>query len=828
MSNHTNNKILYTARPLSRHVGGLHDPLLQNKGDYIKEQINILDSSNKLLAPHHRFGHDIGELDGLNRQHNNKRQNRQSTSAIGETAPHSFDRDLRDSLGFVSDTGSELDIHTKDVYLRGDTFKYNPYEDFLYKRGLMSDGNQRRRIKTTYLNIDSRFRNTKPAIFTDPAVTLEQNPLQFTKGSDIMFVNHKNHTLSPSDQITLTGASTEISILRTFRDRNQTMPTFIIPSNCNVMKVFFEHGISLDYRGDNIRVVFSGIQGDKGSNIQSTFLGTIPTNILNNGHIVRLTITDPTAPENCQIEGVEINCSVEDIKARFGSDFFTCSDQHFFVILPVNMVSRDNSDPAYVLSDYNFNLRFDSIGGVNLNLINASYPITVNNLNGFHTVINTYENGYDIKLNAPALNTTRGGGNFTKVAKITSVLQSYPDPHRYRIGLGNVFHNVLSVRLVSTEFPNTDKVIRNNISGSNNKIYWNNIDDGDYLYSIEIPPGNYSTNDLVIVMQNLFSATPRINAQDEELSELLNISYTERHFMQVVINENTGKVTFKLFKEFIVDRPIVQVDPNISTNQPTADAGITYRLTINHPNHGMTFSGQNILIQNAITHLGIPASVINGTHRVETINGPDQYVIALPKFNLTSSVVDTGGGINVFIYVPDQFRLRFDQPDTIGTLLGFRLAGEQTSITEFDTEISNQDKYFLETEEQDVNFIGQTTNFTNNALQLSGEDYVLMVAEPLKTMSSIGPVKDIFSKIILCDAPGRVLYNTFVPTSHIFDDPLESLFELDIRFYNPDGTFYNFNGLNHSYTLEITTIVDIPEGSGISASTGKNYNREIR
>ena len=60
------------------------------------------------------------------------------------------------------------------------------------------------------------------------------------------------------------------------------------------------------------------------------------------------------------------------------------------------MVSRDNSDPAYVLSDYNFNLRFDSIGGVNLNLINASYPITVNNLNGFHTVINTYENGYDI------------------------------------------------------------------------------------------------------------------------------------------------------------------------------------------------------------------------------------------------------------------------------------------------------------------------------------------------------------------------------------------------------------------------------------------------
>lgn len=825
MSNHTNNKILYHAKPLNRHVGGAHEPLLQNKSDYINEQTNILDSGNKLLSPHHRFGHDIHD-------HQDSRTSSTShktrSNAIGNQQNSSGTNAGVGGLGFVTDTGSELDIHTKDVYLRGDSFKYDPHEDFLYKRGLMSDGHQRRRIKTTYLNIDSRFRNTKPSIFTDPAITLEHNPLKFTKGSDIMFINHRNHILVPTDQITLTGASTSKIVLRTFRDRNQTMPTIIIPSNCNVMKVFYEHGINLDYRGDNIQVAFTEIKGDKGSNVQSTFLGTIPVNILNNTHTVRLTVTDLTAPPDCQIEGVEINCSVEDIKARHGADFFTCSDQHFFVILPVNMVSRDNSDPAYVLSDYNFNLRFDSIGGVNLNLINAVYPITVNNLNGFHTIINIYDNGYDIRLDAPALDTVRGGGNFTKVARITSVLQSYPDPHKYRIGLGNVFHNILSVRLVSTEFPNSDKVVRDNISGSNNKIYWNNIDDGDYLYSINVPSGNYSTNDLVIELQNLFSATPRINAQDEELKELLNISYTEKHFMQVVINENTGEVIFKLFKEFIVDRPIVQVDPNIASGQNSANSDVTYKLTINHPNHGMTFSGQTILIQNAIAHLGIPSSIINGSHRVETITGPDQYIIELPKFNLIQNATDTGGGINVFIYVPDQFRLRFDQPDTIGTLLGFRLAGEQTSITNFGTEISNQDKYFLETEAQEVNFIGQTTNFTNNALQLSGGDYVLMVAEPLKTMSSIGPIKDVFSKIILCDAPGRILYNTFVPTSHIFDDPLESLFELDIRFYNPNGTFYNFNGLNHSYTLEITTIVDIPEGSGISASTGKNYNREIR
>src|SRR5690606_28367283 len=117
---------------------------------------------------------------------------------------------------------------------------------------------------------------------------------------------------------------------------------------------------------------------------------------------------------------------------------------------------------------------------------------------------------------------------------------------------------------------------------------------------------------------------------------------------------------------------------------------------------------------------------------------------------------------------------------------------------------------------------------TNNALKLSGDNYIIMVANPLKTLFSVGPIKNAFAKITLCDIPGKVLYNTFVPTAHVFDDPLESLFELEIQFYNPDGTLFNFNGLNHSFTLEIITIVDIPEGTGINASTGKNYNREIQ
>ena len=103
-----------------------------------------------------------------------------------------------------------------------------------------------------------------------------------------------------------------------------------------------------------------------------------------------------------------------------------------------------------------------------------------------------------------------------------------------------------------------------------------------------------------------------------------------------------------------------------------------------------------------------------------------------------------------------------------------------------------------------------------------------MVAKPIKTYRTIGKIKDAFAKIILCDVPGKVLYNTFVQMNYVFEDPLHELHDLDIAFYTPDGSLFNFNGVDHSYTLEIVTVTDIPEGTGISANTGKNYNQEVR
>ena len=87
---------------------------------------------------------------------------------------------------------SNIGYGKKDVYLRKDADKYDPYSGYLYGRGLMSDGNQRRKIISTFIDINSKFRNTKPSITTNPASQLPPNPLGFTNGSNVITVNHPN------------------------------------------------------------------------------------------------------------------------------------------------------------------------------------------------------------------------------------------------------------------------------------------------------------------------------------------------------------------------------------------------------------------------------------------------------------------------------------------------------------------------------------------------------------------------------------------------------------------------------------------------------------
>ena len=643
-----------------------------------------------------------------------------------------------------------------------------------------------------------------------------KDSLQFKNNSNILTIKHPNNNFEINDPITLTGAMSKFSILRTFRGVD--LPTFDIPPGCNFMKIYYTHGIPLSYTGSTIFISLDEIKGDRGSSESSSFLGSMPINVINSTHALKLTLTDS-----------DILCQTGDIEVlRNDANYFTLSPDYFFVVLPIKMQNIPNQNP-YTLRDYNFKLTFESLFGIPLNQINAIYPTDPNHIFGYHIIKSVSTNEYTIELPIKAItltDTVLGGGSCVYVSKVTAVNTGYPDPNNYKIDLGNVFHDVVTARLISSEIPNTEKAIKDNpISKANNKIYWNDIDDGDFLYSISIPPGNYTPSDLIAALNSQFAATPRVNVTDSSQANALGITYTSTHFIQTTINQNTDEVQFKSFKEFILQNPIIEVIPDIPDSSIiTVDPTVTYQLTMNHPNHGMTSAGQIILIQGAIDHKGIPATVINGEHIVTEIIDANKYRISLAKFNLLSDRTETGGGVNVFIYIPDLFRMKFDQSDTLGKVLGFRNPGDPSSITEYKSVISNKDLYAFETSQ---NALGQPIIIKNNALQFSGDNYIIMVAEPIKTFYTLGKVKNAFAKIILCDSPGKILYNTFVTMFHTFDDPLHELFELTISFYSPDGTLFDFNGIEHSYTLEIVTISDIPDGTGISANTGKNYNQEI-
>lgn len=682
--------------------------------------------------------------------------------------------------------------------------RYDPYDNFLLMKGLYDDGSNRRRFQTTYLSINSSNRTILPTAITDTSYILDSNPIKFTNNSSTLsFKLHPNPFVT-GDLVQITNVVGVSGILRTYNDSGAA--TFEIPKNCNFMKIYFKHGVPITYNDSYIEVDIAGVRGDVGSVSTSSYLGNIPINVINTRHQI---IIDPLNSSLIEIP--------EDCIIALGASYFNPSPNYFFVALPIVM---QNVTPPYLLQEYNFTVDVLALNGIPINLINSKYPIEPTNLQGYQVVTNYTQSSFDIELKIKALSTGLSGGRSVTITRVSSVNPGYPNPNNYIIDLGQTFHDVISARLVSSEFPNSDTAI----NSSNNKLYWNDLDDGDYLYSITVPPGNYTPGELAPVLQDLFFNTPRVNANTS------NFTYNSTHFIKVTINSNTNEVTFESYKQFNVIQPIIEISPDIVLDVNEADtnaeANTDYTLTIYNPGHGMINPGQTILIQGAIATKGIPADVINTTHTVTKIIDANSYQFVLKKgtFNLLTVRKDTKGGAAVSILIPSEFRLRFDQPDTLGTVLGFRDPGNVNSVYAFDTVISNSDPYQFEIA---INSLGNNTPITNNSINLSGNNYIIMTAYPLDSFCDDGNIKKAFAKIQLCDSPGKVLFNSYVSTPKHYEDPLNELSTIQVTFYDPSGNLYDFNGLDHSYTIEIVTVNDIPEGTGISSNTGRNYNLKV-
>lgn len=122
-------------------------------------------------------------------------------------------------------------------------------------------------------------------------------------------------------------------------------------------------------------------------------------------------------------------------------------------------------------------------------------------------------------------------------------------------------------------------------------------------------------------------------------------------------------------------------------------------------------------------------------------------------------------------------------------------------------------------------FSGTQTNTENNILyrsiSLEGEQYAFLRCPTLGTVISTGVIKDIFARISLSESPGAVIFDSFLSNPKLFDEgSLPTLDSLEFSVTLHDGTFYDFNDLDFSFTLEITEYVDYLENTNLSSRRG--------
>ena len=646
--------------------------------------------------------------------------------------------------------------------------RYDPYKGHLYKQGL-SDRDNIIRYNTTYIDINSKDRVKNPSSLVENIRTLKANPLTFTNGSNILSIVDTGHSFVKGDKIQLLNVSPKSVKLRTVSGSSRSID---FEDGSDYVTINYQHNIPENYNDTYLTVRISGIRG----NTSLTRLNNIPINVINRKHTFLLTKNDNIYSPN-----------------------------RFYVKIPTEFSG------TYTPSNNNIILEFNFIAGIPTKYINADYPVNTERLQGEHIITSTTSEGYTVELSKPSYlptATSNLGGKTVTVGKITAVEPGYPNPNSYQIRFDKKLTGIVSIKMVSSEFPNSGRTVHS----GNNKLYWQILNDGDNIYQTLITQGNYTVKNLLIALENAIRMTPRI----ENISSS-EFNYSNFNNMKISIDDSTSIITFRGYKSADINNAINEVIPDIPLDsKDDTNTDNNYSIIIKHPLHDLE-TGDIITISGAIEHKGIPDTILNGEHTVVSVIDENYYKIELQEFNLLTTRHDTKGGNNVNILAPETIRLRFDKDDTVGELLGFRSPGEPTSITPFGKVVTNNDGY---EDEEAVNQLGQTIQIENNAVFLSSNNYLLISCKQLSTMISTTKVEDVFAKIRLEGEYGHMSYDTYVATDISFYDPID-IDRLDFEIYDSYGDLYDFNGIDHSFTLEVVMVNETPTETGISSKTGK-------
>jgi len=625
--------------------------------------------------------------------------------------------------------------------------------DTYTRRKMMPISHSDEKYKVTRVNVDSTYREQYPKNVLDSVQHyLTSNPFYFQKNSNLLTIYDSNHGYNYGENIIL---------------KNLTVPSV----NCRIDFETNSSFIKIEYLNHNL-------------NPNNTYLVLLQNFIGNQNN-------------NTLFDNISVNYinKIQTVLFTNGKD--VADNDYFYININILAINNNNST---------LNVSLYAINGVQLNYINSNYPININQLQSSLTIVNVLSNNYyQVALESNAtigltdntnlsiLQKTQGvGGSDIIISQIVDVIEGFPNSNKFKYNLGRTFTNIKKIRLLSTEIPNTQKMIRSSpINKKNNIIYWQNIDDGNYIYNVEITPGNYTTDTLGTEIQKNINTIPRYNQNNTNNTTII---YLNDHYVTVDINQNTNIFSISFFTTIILSG-------SISKSTYTFTDGFN-RIIVNHPNHKLN-TGDSVVINNAIDTEAIPASALNGTFTIESVVDSDHYQIKLNKYNASGTIAVTGGGQAITLLKPLLTRLLFNYPNTIGTLLGFRNVGDYNAITVYSKIITNTSAYDLDLNLNSLGIV-QTDTISNTLLNFNGDNYIFLTINYIfKDSIDTNGIKNIFAKLLLSGNLDYVIYNDFIQIGEDFLEPIGSLSEIEFSFYTVDGNLFDFNNINVSFTIEI-------------------------
>ena len=619
--------------------------------------------------------------------------------------------------------------------------------------------------RVTRVNIDSRLRNTQPKHILDSKLNNLENALFFTENSNSIIVHHPNHGYQVEDKFILEFAtSTNVKIKNGLIFEKGSTFAKINQSNHNMKD------------GNVYLIQILNVSGNINS---GTFILNFPINLINKTHTVyfRRTPTDQYDPNSYYIQ--------LDIEAE--------------------------SEYTY---QYSFNVNYLHIKNIELNQINANYPISPDRITGSHiinSVIN--DNFYTFSVSSLAdsstltnYNTafynsspTNGDGNNIMIIKIINDISGYPNNNNYQVNLQRNFYHVKQINLINTIFPITQKLVNATpISIQNNLFYWQNLADGNTIYSVALPTGNYAIPDLATQLTTLINNTIRPNIDSTKLVDSIYTYNTNYAVVNINSIQNTFSIQF--FQNVILKDAIFK-------SKIVYDDGFT-RILVTYTKHRLV-AGNTLTFSNVIGTDNIPADKLNGTFTIEEIIDANTFTIKLDRYNDDVTSTNTNGGTAIKVLVPIQARLLFNVPNTIGSILGFNNVGDSNSVTSYSYTINNYNLYEIDIQENSIGIISQP-RIDTRILSVNPNNYVLMLVDiPFNDQINLFNTSTYaFAKIYLAGQLNNYVYDQFIQLGSTFQEPLSSLSTITFSFYSPDNNLYDFNNVEHSFTIEIVEQLD--------------------